>query len=404
MPGFIFVLTLAAILSFCFFEARAETGDKTSSSPKLEVYASMLVAGPGELIYQSTGHSAIRLQCPGAGLDNVFTYEANEGSIVSHLIGKSKGRYVRISFADYLAPFQAEHRYVKSLPLNLTDSQIRRLWQLLDEASESGTEDGFNMRRTNCNSKAMEKITESLGDRRIVMNEDSVENLNNASVVNLAVGQHSPWHAFIINCATGAGTDGKDPWQTRMVPVLMERYFSTAEIEDNDGNSRPLLSGEPTVIYEPSEDNRWRWPHPGAVFGLLLAFVCMISVCEIRGCFLPVVRIADYVLLGLQSMCSVLLLVLAVVPAGVGDGWNWLFIPLNPLPLIVLFIFHKKTLCRKFFTLYGFACALFVLAPLVTAVADINTSMLSLAIAVRVLTHLLSTYKQRTPKQNLYKK
>ena len=41
------------------------------------VVASLLVVSPGPAVYQVFGHAALRMQCPSAGLDNVFSFETD---------------------------------------------------------------------------------------------------------------------------------------------------------------------------------------------------------------------------------------------------------------------------------------------------------------------------------------
>lgn len=102
------------------------------------VYASILATSPGEKVYQCTGHAAVRLQCPDFDLDNVFSFETSSENTGIQILGRVKGRFSRIATSEYIDQFRTEGREVKEYPLNLTDSQIRTLWQLLDEASELG--------------------------------------------------------------------------------------------------------------------------------------------------------------------------------------------------------------------------------------------------------------------------
>lgn len=86
---------------------------------------------------------------------------------------------------------------------------------------------------------------------------------------------------------------------------------------------------------------------------------------------------------------AVALIFVSAIPASIGTWFNWLFIPFNPLPLIVWLTLRKRPACRYFFIGYGIACALFTAAPLWTSQADLSISAVSAAIAVRVLTHYL---------------
>lgn len=356
------------------------------------VEASLLVASPGPRVFQCTGHAAIRLQCPAYGLDNVFSYETDyRGGLAGQILGQARGRYARITYDDYCRIFTDEGRSITSYRLNLTDGEIRQLWMLCDDAAESGIESSFNLRLRNCNSAVFDKITEALADETIEMHDDSLSRMDNGRIIRAVLSHDRPWSVLILTAALGNDCNLTDSWRTRMVPVVMSDILPTATIRSADGTERPLIAGPTVELFAASGRPGSPIATPDRVFGLILALSVVISVAGLFHRWKRLVMVADRVALGLQTAASLILIAIAVLPLSIGGAWNWLYIPLNPLPAIVWLPGRRKAGTKVFFIIYGVACALFVAAPVFTSNAGMWSSLLSAAISLRVLSHYLPT-------------
>ena len=354
------------------------------------VMTSILVTEPGPRIFQVSGHAAIRLQCPAYGLDNVFSFETDDrGGMAGQILGQARGRFAGIEFGEYLRDFEAQGRGITEYPLNLTDAQTRRLWQILDRSIADRQEHDFNIRWSNCNSRAIEKIIAALRPDRIELNESVCSRMDNATLLREVVENDYPWASLLLCSGIGSDADIRDSWVYRLAPVIMGRTFADAEIVSADGARRPLLSGEPALISASHTDRGHDAPSPRAVASGILVFAVLLSICDLGGRFRRMVHAADVALLCVQTAGAVALIFVSAIPASIGTWFNWLFIPFNPLPLIVWLALRKRPACRYFFIGYGIACALFTAAPLWTSQADLSISAVSAAIAVRVLTHYL---------------
>lgn len=354
------------------------------------VMTSILVTEPGPRIFQVSGHAAIRLQCPAYGLDNVFSFETDDrGGMAGQVLGQARGRFAGIEFGEYCGDFEAEGRGITEYPLNLTDAQTRRLWQILDRSIADRQEHDFNIRWSNCNSRAIEKIIAALRPDRIELNEPVCSRMDNATLLREVVEKDYPWASLLLCSGIGSDADIRDPWVYRLAPAIMGRTFADAEIVCADGTRRPLLSGEPALISASHTDRGHDAPSPRTVASGILVFAVLLSICDLGGRFRRLVHAADVALLCVQTAGAVALIFVSAIPASIGTWFNWLFIPFNPLPLIVWLAFRKRPACRYFFIGYGITCALFTAAPIWTSQADMSISAVSAAIAVRVLTHYL---------------
>lgn len=356
------------------------------------VMASILVASPGKEIYQASGHTAVRLQSPLHGLDNVFSFETdNAGGLWGQLLGRAKGRYWSMITSEYLESFSKEGRQVTEYPLNLTDPQIRDLWRILDQAVASGGEFAFNIRSDNCNYRAIIKIEDALGRDKIVIPDGGYASMDNGELLRTLFEKERPWASLIFIVGTGSDCDVRDGWRSRAVGVATEGYVSGAQIESPDGATRPLLAAPPTVLTPLTVSLHPARITPTVVCGSLLLTMLLVSMTDVAGRFSKAVRVIDISLLVMQTIGAVILILMAVIPASIGSAWNWMMIPLNPLPLVVWLLTrrHAPGLCRGFFLTYGVACLLFTAAPFLTSEAGLWSSLLSAAIAIRVVTHYL---------------
>lgn len=266
------------------------------------VMTSILVAEPGPRIFQVSGHAAIRLQCPAYGLDNVFSFETDDrGGMAGQVLGQARGRFAGIEFGEYRRDFEAQGRGITEYPLNLTDAQTRRLWQILDRSIADRQEHDFNIRWSNCNSRAIEKIIAALRPDRIVLNESVCSRMDNATLLREVVENDYPWASLLLCSGIGSDADIRDPWVYRLAPAIMGRTFADAEIVSADGTRRPLLSGEPALISASHTDRGHDAPSPRAVASGILVFAVLLSICDLGGRFRRMVHAADVALLCVQT-------------------------------------------------------------------------------------------------------
>ena len=388
-----FIVMSLAVISVVPRAVAQDPAADSDTHPRDTVMASLLVASPGKEIYQVAGHGAIRMQAPRFGLDNVFSFETdNAGGLPGQLFGQAKGRYAAVVTSEYLDLFRQEGRSVTEYPLNLTDPQIRTLWRLLDEAVESGSEIAFNIRRDNCYYRAFVKVEDALGRDKIVMHESHYSLMDNGTLLKSVLEKDTPWAAVVFVVGTGGDTGESDSWRTLMFSSTIDSYFRDAEIESPDGSTRPLLAEPPSVLLPATGQLPSPSPVTPAVACLgLLVLALALSVAEVAGRWCKIVKVADVILLSLESLGAVALILMAVIPASIGSAWNWMMIPLNLLPPTVWLACRRRAprFCRAFFIAYGVVSLLFTAAPLLTSEAGLWSSLLSAAIAIRVLTHYL---------------
>ncbi len=237
-------------------------------------------------------------------------------------------------------------------------------------------------------------LGEAIAPDRLVVDSPDLLGASNFELYAPALKPVSPWSLALITLGLGGGTDQADPWQVRLAPVMMDRFLGDVYIESPDSSRRPLLAAPPRELSAPRAQAAPLFTPPLAALLLLIFSIALSALDAARRCR-RFVRVADRVLLAGQAVASLALVVVALVPASIASGFNWMLIPLNPLPAVVWCLWRGKRFCSWFFLAYGVACALFVAAPLFTDQADLWSSLLSAAIAVRVLSKSISIIKPK---------
>ncbi|MDD7304178.1 MAG: DUF4105 domain-containing protein [Bacteroidaceae bacterium] len=99
------------------------------------IRVSLLSVSQGTGSASVMGHSLLRMQCPSAGVDVTFSYEAllADGEEWKYLFQNVQGQFRAEPMRQTLQRFACEGRGVTELPLRLPPLTRQHLWRLLDE-------------------------------------------------------------------------------------------------------------------------------------------------------------------------------------------------------------------------------------------------------------------------------
>lgn len=348
------------------------------------VTASLLIASPGEAIYSTYGHSAIRMECPVHNLDYCFSFEeeANMGGFVKFFVGKTDAHMVAVPTEKFLADFKKEGREVKQYTLNLTTHEKQELWRLLDNDYVDENVRHFNLLQNNCSSVSLMAIENVVVDETIDFNGWPDEfKMNNGKVFRLMT-KSSPWLEFISITLGGTESDAYWEQEQRAAPALLTKVIKKAEIVDVNGNRRPMINGEKQLF--PLKNNVKASPvTPMWVFGLLFLAVVLITLAQFKWKLKWLGRVLDVLLMALVTVTGLFLIYTSFVSGLFGKHWNWYLIPFNPLPLIIWLIWRKRKGFFKVYLLYTVVLVLFILATPLSEQLDLPHQLITATLAVR---------------------
>ncbi|WP_420553389.1 DUF4105 domain-containing protein [Tenacibaculum aiptasiae] len=172
---------------------------------------SIITSGPGDVLYEKFGHTAIRVKDPVSNLDLIYNYGIFDFDNPSFYADFTKG-YMKYKLARYpfylaLKSSQQDQRWVKEQVLNLTQQQRNQFFQFLEtNALPKNAGYFYDPFFDNCATKPRDIIQQILGDK-LIFNESFVsEDLSLRQLMNKEIHPNT-WGSLGINIALGSKLD-----------------------------------------------------------------------------------------------------------------------------------------------------------------------------------------------------
>lgn len=381
---FIWLLSLHASVSVPYTHGGPLAPDSSNF-----VTASIVIFTPGDNVYGSLGHCAMRMECPVHDLDYCFSLETDVAvaDYIKFFSGRARAAFFAVPTDEFMQYYRDHGRGAVQYELNLTLHEKQELWRMLDDDMVAGAHRKFNFMENNCTSSLLLILEQAILPARIqFVWPDWFGGINGESLRRTT--KNKPWTMFW--CVVFSGTEADAYWQkeNKVSPETLPLVLSSSSIVDDSGQSRPVfLSPRPLLREQAVPDGQTVTPL--LLFGALLALLVLLTVLEWRlgGMWCQVCRWVDVVLFVLQSLAGVLLLYMTVVSGLFGVHWNWYLIPFNPVPLVMWLLFRHTPWYRKLFGLYAVVLVCFVLATPLSSQLDVEHQLLSVALAVRCAAH-----------------
>lgn len=347
-----------------------------------EIRVSLLDVAPGPAVYAAAGHAALRLECPSAGLDYVFSYEMTLGldQLAKFALGKANGGYLAAPTADYLAQYAEEQRTVAERQVNLTPRQKQALWQWLDSEIVKQMPYRYDYAHNMCSTMAIAAIEHTLGGERIDWGTLPQEvTATSRSAMRFGM-RHAPWARLFWDTILGTEGDRIPTPKENMCPELLELSLRQARIITADGEARPFFVGSAAVFRQGTEKPAC-WFTPWVCFALVLAVALLLSLLPTSR-WVWLVRLAyDLLLFGSTGLLGLMLIWMICFSQLVGTDWNWLILPFCPLlPLAAILITRR---CRRWLWLAE-SCITALCIPLALAIPQYSSPYLLIFLAMAV--------------------
>jgi hypothetical protein len=288
------------------------------------VKASLLIIGPGDAsLFSRFGHASLRMECPRHNLDRCFSYEGDDVSArpLMFLLGKLKMGMASVPTEVFLEDHRRDGRSIVQYELNLPVAVKQELWRVLDNHVAAGMTVSYDAVTRACTQMVLECLKAAMAPvglqygawpqfSRLTIRKRCLEALD-----------PYPWTLFILNGVYGSVIDRDVAYERRiMLPEDLLEVFRCARYL-----GRPLLSGEAVELTPQTRAFDVPLVTPMAVVS---TFMVLSLVNLFTGC-----RIVTFGLLSVQFLLGCLLLGLFIFNRAT-TGWNWLLVPINPLPLL----------------------------------------------------------------------
>jgi hypothetical protein len=323
-----------------------------SQTDSCNLRISLLTCSPGEELYSTFGHTAIRATDPSMGMDIVFNYGTFDDSDPNFYLKFTKGlmRYALSAypFADFVQEYQMEQRGVVEQVLQLSCAEKKKLFNALREnAQEQNRFYNYYFHTDNCTTRARDMVMKNTDSPLVFKNILPAEVPSFRDLIHSYLNKgHQPWSKFGIDILLGSNLDKPVSNEEAMfLPDYLMKGFDSART----GN-RPLVDTTHTILAASAPpDSKGSWFTPFVLFAALFIFITALSILTDNspGLFLRMFDILFFLLLGLLG---VLLLVLWVIRVDnvCSNNFNLLWALPTHLPVVFVMARRKKWVSSYF--------------------------------------------------------
>lgn len=295
-------LVVSLFFFFCLcFQSSAQT-----DSCALRI--SLLTCAPGEELYSTFGHTALRVKDVYRGTDHVFnygTFEFGPDFYTQFIQGKLLYFLSVENFEDFLYQYQMESRSVIEQTLNLSCEEKEKLLAALQtNAQEANRYYRYDFLFDNCTTRAKDITKNNSGPALAFKNilPQKLPTFRNLIHSYLDAGRQ-PWSKLGIDILLGVKLDRQvTNEQAMFLPDYLLKGFDSASIA-----GRPLVENKQTILQLPSPVKGNSLFTPLLVFSLLLVIVVACSFLKSKWAS-RVVKAFDLVFFFLLGLAGLLLL------------------------------------------------------------------------------------------------
>lgn len=358
-------------------------GQHLSSQSKI----SLLTISPGEELYSTFGHSAIRITDPSQGLDVNYNYGAFDFNAPGFYLKFLRGYldYMISSHPAYLELdyWNRENRLITEQELRLTLEQKEKIYAFLENnlKPENRTY-RYKFFTDNCSTRLRDVLLEGTGT---TLHFDTT--LNTALsyrdwIHTYAHKNNKPWADFGMDLAIGAGSDQATGWSDAMfIPDNLMAALDKAQINTEQGSLPLVISKrELNQITAPAQTGFAMGPN--VLFALFMVLVFFLNQAGVGLGF-------DRWFFGLLGIAGWILLLLWFATDHGVTRYNWNLLWLSPLLVPAVWFLGRKGWAGPVFLVYSVGLVVFVVVALLYWGIGLQNGLLFLvgAIGLRLYTN-----------------
>ena len=241
---------------------------------------SIITSGPGKVLYEKFGHTAIRIK--NNQFDRIYNYGFFAFNGTDFYIDFTKGymKYKLVAYDFYYAlkSAQQDGRWVKEQVLNLNEKQKQEVYSFLENnALRQNAAYLYDPYFNNCATKPRDIIQQTLGnsfsyDSTFVKKATSLRQLMNVEI------NPNTWGSFGINTALGSKLD---KIATTEEYLYLPDYLYTA-LKHSSINNQAIVKQENVLLNFEELPNPADTPSPFLVFTIFLLVIVFITYRNIK--------------------------------------------------------------------------------------------------------------------------
>lgn len=368
-------LLILLIILHCSFFSTAQT-----DSCNLRI--SLLTCSPGEELYSSFGHTALRVTDLSNGSDLVFNYGTFDDSDPYFYVKFTRGLMLYAlsvyPFRDFQYEYQVQNRGVIEQVLQLTCEEKQKLNTTLRvNAQEANRYYEYYFLDDNCTTRAKDMVVKAAPGITFgnILPADHPTFRNMIHSYLDKGGQ--PWSKLGIDILLGSRLDRKvSNEQSMFLPDYLLEGFDTARVA-----SKPLVSGKQTVLeYKPviSEASAYA---PLLFFSILLLIVVALTVLGTKWAQ-QVMNVFDRIFFFTLGLLGLLLLTLWIIRLDTVCRDNFNLLWALPTHLYIAFVMgSNKKWIKKYFRI-TIIISLLTLAAWFFLPQQLNTALIPVILII----------------------
>lgn len=287
---------------------------------------SLLTADPGNELYSTFGHSAIRLRDLGPdGKDLVFnfgTFDFDTPNFYGKFAtGKLNYMLSMTTYDRFIIEYDYYKRGLREQVLAVNQEQVDFLLQHLDAQYDPARRYyKYDFFYNNCATKIRDAFEIAIG-KNLVWSDSLGKDEKTFRALLDEFLQPLPWADFGIDIALGAVIDRPATSRERQfLPTYMEQAIANATLVEN-GISRPLVKQSRVVLEYPKEEPQSSVFHPNVLFWLLTLLYAGVTFYGYKQGKL--MKGLDVVLFGVLGLLGLVVAFLWFFTDHSATSWNW---------------------------------------------------------------------------------
>ena len=321
---------------------------------------SLLTVSPGEELYSTFGHSALRVYDSVSNSDIVYNYGTFDfdepGFYTKFVRGKLMYYLSRDNFDNFIAENHQENRTTTEQILNLDCSEKSRLLKSLYTNMQEGNRGyKYDFLFDNCTTRLRDLIEKAAADSsvhfgKVLDKPRSFRNLIHEYLNN----NDKQWSKLGIDILLGSKTDAlMTPYQVMFLPDYLMNTLDRSSIDQ-----RPLVSSHTSLYKIKYTDNSpGNLTHPFFIFMCLFVCICLLSFSK-NNIIRQLLLNFDTLLFFLTGLLGILILFMWLGTDHIMCRNNYNLLWAWPLNVVAAFYLHSR---KKWHRIYFLIQAIFLL-------------------------------------------
>ena len=333
---------LLLFFHFSFFIFLLSLTKNAFAQDSCNLRISLLTCAPGEELYATFGHTALRVQDFSEQTDLVFnygTFEFSPGFYWKFIKGKLLYSLSVENFNDFMLEYQYEQRSVQEQVLQLGCEEKQKLYTALKtNAEEQNRYYLYNFFFDNCTTRAGEMVAGNTNTPITFKNILPQQTPTFRELIHSYLNAGNKyWSKLGIDILLGAKVDRKiSGKEASFLPDYLMKAFDSASV-----NNHPLVAQKQTILQMPPAPKHFSIATPMNVFSLLFIVVVVISLLSKKWAT-ATLRVFDFLFFFLLGLTGLLLLFMWFGTDHKVSRNNYNLLWALPTHFIMAFFVHSK--------------------------------------------------------------